>query len=86
MFPEGFLLKIIKSRDCVVKGEHTVQTLNDLKKKPIENVGKGKLLVSSIFPFPTLFSTPSMEVIIMLATFILSSANAMNLAQKFVVW
>ena len=44
-------------------------------------MGKEKLLVQAISPFPTMFSTLSKTEIIIFVTFNLSSANALNLVR-----
>ena len=56
-----------------------------LGKKPFENIrGKGENVgytsreTPAFSPFPTMFSTQSKPSIILLSTFILSSANAFN--------
>ena len=41
-----------------------------------------KMLVTSIFSFPTMFATLSRRIFIISATFNLSSANALNLGQS----
>ena len=57
--------------------------LTPLRKKPLENiVGKrGKMLVTSIFSFPTMFSTLHKTNFKFSVIFILSSANAFNLGK-----
>ena len=63
---------------------HTISTFNNPVKawKSFQNiVGKGENADKSIFPFPTMFSTLSKEIII-LATFNLSSAHALNLVKS----
>ena len=65
------------SSDGVLTHSHTMTPLG---KKPFENiVGKEKLLVQAISPFPTMFSTLSKTEIIIFVTFNLLSANAFSL-------
>ena len=52
-------------------------------KQPVETMWeKEKMLVTSIFPLTTVFSTLSRREIIILQTFDLSSANALNLVKS----
>ena len=60
----------------------TMQSRLPLKKKPLENIkGKKEMLVNSISPFPTKFTTLSKSEVVVLATSNLLFANAFNVVK-----
>ena len=62
---------------------HTIPTFNDPKEDVFEKLWeKEKMLVTSISPFPIVFSTLSSLELVILAMFNLSSANVCNLVMS----
>ena len=70
----------------VSKGVIVWEWVKDPKKEDFRKLWeKEKMLVTSIFPFPTVFFTLSKREIVILAMFKLSSANAFNLVTSTIL-